>query len=73
MKAPTLALLTAAALAACAGPASACPHCDAGVRQRVWAGVFGEGFVRNVLVSAAPFAVFGLAAAALHGRPGGGA
>ena len=56
---------------ASASPAAACSTCDAGLRKQVWAGVFDAGFGRNLLYSALPFAVFGLAAAALHGRPGG--
>ena len=60
-----------ALFAACASPAAACSTCDAGIRKQVWAGVFDAGFGRNLLYSALPFAVFGIAAAALHGRPGG--
>ena len=62
------ALLAAAAFALLAGPAAACPTCDAGVRKRVWAGVFGPDFAANVGYSVLPFAVFAGAAAALHGR-----
>ena len=60
--------LAAAAILIFAGPAAACPTCDAGVRKRVWAGVFGPDFAANVGYSALPFAVFAGAAAALHGR-----
>ena len=61
-------LLAAAAAALLAGPAAACPTCDAGIRARVRAGVFGPDFAANVGYSALPFAVFAGAAAALHGR-----
>ena len=65
-------LLSAAAVAAFAAsspaPAAACATCDAGVRKRVWAGVFGPDFARNLVYSALPFAAFAGAAAALHGR-----
>ena len=60
--------LAAAAVALLASPAAACPTCDAGIRKRVWAGVFGPDFAANVAYSALPFAVFAGAAAALHGR-----
>ena len=61
-------LLSAAAAMLLAGPAAACPTCDAGIRKRVWAGVFGPDFAANVGYSALPFAVFAGAAAAVHGR-----
>ena len=63
--------LAAVAALLFAPAASACPTCDAGIRQRVRAAVFGPDFARNLSVGAAPFAAFGFAAAALHGRPGG--
>ena len=63
--------LVAAAALLFAPAATACPTCDAGIRKRVRAAVFGPDFARNLLVGAVPFAAFGLAAAAVHGRPGG--
>ena len=70
MNRPSPARLAAVALifTAAAGPAAACPTCDAGVRARVWAGVFGPDFAGNLVASLLPFVAFGLAAAALHGR-----
>ena len=56
-------------LALVAGPASACPHCDEGIRKRVRAGIFDAAFWPNVAYSVLPFAVFGGVAAAIHGGP----
>lgn len=69
------AILVAGALIPSA-TASACPVCHTETGRQVRAGIFGEDFGFNLLVSALPFPIFLGIAAALHfgvgARPAGG-
>lgn len=47
-------------------PARACPDCPEGIRRQVRAGIFDEGFVRNVGMAALPFGVLSCITAMIH-------
>jgi hypothetical protein len=48
--------------------AGACPLCHTPTGQQVRAGIFGAGFLRNVLFSAAPFPFFAAVVALVYFR-----
>lgn len=50
--------------------ARACPTCAQGIRQKVYAEVFGPDFVQNLGLTALPFVVLAGIAIAVHRAPG---
>jgi hypothetical protein len=61
-----------ATVAAWAGPAPACPLCGTDTGRQVRAGIFGDDFGRNLLLTVLPFAVLlGIVALIHFGLPWG--
>lgn len=56
----------AAALVVSAGPAAACPVCESDTGKQVRAGIFGEEFGTNVVLTLLPFPVLAGLVAVIH-------